>query len=121
MKLSEMSIEQQAAAICDLCEPVGTLLEDARVGQVLSALSAKDGETVGELIGRAVKKIIPLLLKEHLAELVSIAAILTGKSPQEVKKGGIIGLVRDFKSSFDGELLDFFTSSAATARTKSPA
>ena len=121
MKLSEMNIDQQAAAICDLCEPVGALLEDRRVGEALSALAAKDGETVGELIGRAVKKIIPLLLKEHLAELVSIAAILTGKTVQEVKKGGVLGVIRDVKDSFDGELLDFFTSSAATARTKSPA
>lgn len=121
MKLSEMTIEQQAAAICDLCVPVGTLLEDVRVGESLSALAAKDGETVGELIGRAVKKIIPLLLKEHLAELVSIASILTGKTVQEVRNGGIPGLIRDVKDGFDGELLDFFTSSVATARTKSQA
>lgn len=121
MKLSEMTIEKQAAAICDLCDPVGTLLEDSRVGQALSALQAKDGETVGELMGRAVKKIIPLLLKEHLSELVSIASILTGKSPQEVKKGGIPGLVRDVKSSFDGELLGFFKSPADMERTKSQA
>lgn len=121
MKLSEMTIERQAAAICDLCAPVGALLEDPRVGEALSALNAKDGETVGELIGRAVKKIIPLLLKEHLAELIAIASIMTGKSVKEVKKGGIPGLVRDIKSSFDGELLDFFKSSADAERTKSPA
>lgn len=121
MKLSAMTIEQQVAAISDLCVPVGTLLEDRRVGEALSALSSKDGDTVGELIGRAVKNIIPLLLKDHLSELISIAAILTGKSAKEVKKGGIPGLIRDVKDSFDGELLDFFKSSADMERTKSPA
>ena len=123
MKLSEMTLEQQAAAICDLCEPVGIMLEDARVGEALGKLATKPGEssTVGELIGRFIRYAVPALLRLHLTEMVKIVSILTGKSVQDVRALGVAGITKEIVGLVDGEMLDFFKSSADMVRTKSQA
>lgn len=123
MKLSEMTLEQQAAAICDLCEPVGAMLEDARVGEALGKLATKPGEstTVGKMVGRFVRYVVPVLLRLHLAELVKIVSIMTGKSVKDVRAMGATGITKEVVGLMDGEMLDFFKSSADMERTKSQA
>ncbi len=123
MKLGEMNLEQQAVVICDLCEPVAVVLEDAKVGEAMGKLAGdpEKGSTLGEMMGRFVRHVVPLMLRNHLNEIVKIVSVLTGKKPEEVRKSGIGGMTRDLIGCFDAELLDFFKSSADTGRTKSQA
>lgn len=123
MKLSEMTLQQQAAVICSLCEPVGTLMEDQRVGHALGKLAhdPDGGATFGELIGRFVKYVVPVLLNCHLREMVRIVSIMTNKAEKDVEKLGIVGITKEVIAMMDGDLLDFFKSSADTERTKSQA
>lgn len=108
MKLSEMNTEQLAACLCKLAEPVGVLTADEEIADTIKQVGDNKAKPVYSVIGGAVAKLIPLMLKKHERETYGILAALTGKSEAELKAQNGLQTIKDAKECFDKELLDFF-------------
>ena len=120
MKLSEMNTVQMAAALCKMAKPVGHLMQDTELLKAI-AQEGDEAQTLGEKIGSLVPEIIPALLEKHFDATVLILSALTGKSEKAIREQKGLQTVRDIMDSFDGDLMDFFFSSAGTERTESKA
>lgn len=117
MKLSEMNTVQLSSALCKMAKPVGELMQDTALLRAIA--SAGDGATTfGEKIGALVPEIIPALLEKHFDATVLILSAMTGKSEKTIREQKGMQSVRDIMECFDGDLLDFFFSSAGTERTE---
>lgn len=122
MKLSEMDTRQMAEALCGLAEPFGNMAEDkAFTDGMADALRRKQEGTIGEQLSGAIKAMLPLLLRDHLEDVIAVAAALTGKSREQVAKQRGMETIRDLMDCFDKDLVDFFRSSARPGQTKSEA
>lgn len=118
MKLSSMTTDQACDCMLALAEPVGNIVEDAKVSAALSEIFARNGEiSKAELTGLALKKVLPLALREHRADVYQILSALTGKTVKEIGEQTIGQTIEDAKGVLDKDLADFFTSSAATAQS----
>ena len=118
MKLSEMNTAQLAKALCTLSAPVGRLVEDVELMRGI-ADAGKGKETMGEKLGALLPKVIPALLDKHFDDVVLILSALTGKTAEAIRKQNGFETIKDVRSCFDGDLLDFFKSSAGMERTES--
>ena len=122
MKLSEMSTDRACDCMLALAEPVGNIVEDGKVAAAITDLmSQSDKITAAEAVGKAVRKILPLALREHRADVYQILAALTGKTTVEIAAQPIGQTISDAKGAFDRDLADFFQSSAATAQSAASA
>lgn len=120
MKLSEMNTVQMAKALCELAAPVGRLAEDVELMRGM-ADAGQGKNTLGEKLGALLPKVIPALLDKHFDDVVLILSALTGKSGEVIRAQKGVQTIRDIQSCFDGDLLDFFKSSAGMERTESQA
>lgn len=117
MKLSEMNTAQLAKALCTLSAPVGRLVEDVELMRGI-ADAGKDKSTIGEKMGALLPKVIPALLDKHFDDVVLILSALTGKTAAAIRKQNGFETIKDVRSCFDKDLLDFFKSSADMERTE---
>ncbi len=118
MKLSEMNTVELAQALCLLAAPVGRLAEDVELLKGMAA-AGEGKETLGEKLGALMPTVIPALLDKHFDDVVLILSALTGKTPAAIRKQKGFETIRDIRACFDGDLLDFFKSSAGMERTES--
>lgn len=118
MKLSEMNTVEMAKALCQLAAPVGRLAEDVELLRAIAS-AGKDKNTLGEKLGALLPQVIPALLGDHFEDVVLILSALTGKAPEAIRQQKGTETVKDLMQCFDGDLLDFFKSSAGMERTES--
>ena len=137
MKLSEMTVDQLTDCLCEIAAPVGNITSDPDIVALLKEFAAKgkaakakedtpDAEkkeekadiTMVELVGGVLAKAVPLMFKKHKNDTLRIIAALNGKTVREIERENGIAVIKMLKSSFDKELLDFFTSSKPTEKTE---
>lgn len=110
MKLSEMSTEQGVQVMIKLAGPVGNITSDEEFYQMLRDFAAKAGDTSPiALIDEVCKRLVPVALVKHKADLYAIVAALTGKTAKKIAEQKLTETISDIKSSLDKEFLDFFT------------
>lgn len=117
MKLSEMNTVEMAKALCQLAAPVGRLAEDVELLRAIAS-AGKDKNTLGEKLGALLPQVIPALLGDHFEDVVLILSALTGKTAAAIRKQNGFETIKDVRSCFDRDLLDFFKSSADMERTE---
>lgn len=120
MKLSEMSTADMAKALCKMAAPAGRLCADVKMMRCI-AEAGKGKETLAEKLAALMPEVIPALLGEHFDDLVTILSALTGKDEEAIRRQKGVETIRDISECLDGDLLDFFKSSAGMERTESPA
>lgn len=119
MKLSEMNTKQLAKALCELTQPVANICGDAEVMSALAVVrDMQAGKNVG-CIADVIAKVMPVLLDKHYGDATAILSALTGKSREEIDRQSGMQTVTDIMTCMDGDVLNFFTSSAPTAQTPS--
>ena len=64
-------------------------------------------------LAQIVGALVPALMGAHFDDMVTIVAAMTGKTEEGVRAQNGFATVRDVKSFFDEDFLDFFRSSAA--------
>ena len=77
MRLSEIQGERAIEVIADLIEPFSNIATDPNIKSVLQ-IRKKENETAEEAAIRAIKKNIPVLLKDHKKDVAQVIGILEG-------------------------------------------
>lgn len=119
MKLSEMTTERAADALCELTPYIAAISTDEELmEEIRSSIDPKKAANRAELMvlgAEKLSRIVPILLKKRRAELFGILSVLNLRTPEQIAKQNILitmGQVRDMVK--DRELVDFFKSCAST-------
>lgn len=112
MKLSEMNTEQLAACLCRIAAPVERIGKDAHISAFFKENAGKTDTTVIELVSASIGALTPVLLGDHLADVMAILSALTDKTQAELRAQKGVQTVRDIRAVIDQDLMDFFKSSA---------
>ncbi len=114
MKLSELTTEQAADVLCELTPYIANITGDKALLDKLDKKFDSKGKSVVELYTYGAQKyatLVPMLLKDHRADVFGILSILNGTTAEEVAKQNILTTILQIRSVFkDKELLDFFKS-----------
>ena len=114
MKLSEMNTQPLAACLCKIAPALERIGMDEATNRAFAALSGKlDGGTRMQQLAQMVGALVPTLLGAHFDDIVIIVSAMTGKTEEGVRTQNGFATVRDVKSFFDEDFIDFFKSSAA--------
>lgn len=121
MKLSEIKGERAIDAIADLIEPIARIAEDKEAAKLFKRERCPKGQTARAFLLKRIRTSVPVLLRNHKADLIEIMATVEGVSPEvyaqslSVAKliGDIFGLLND------GEFLSLFGLAQETEETSS--
>lgn len=116
MKISEMTNDQACDAIVRLTTPVANITDDPKLEPMLKELAnneSKSGVSNLKLISSMLPKFVPLMLKDHKADLYEIISILSGKAKAEIGKMKLTETISILKESIDEDLISFFRSSSS--------
>lgn len=111
MRLSEIQGERAIEVIADLIEPFSNIATDPNIKSVLQ-IRKKENETAEEAAIRAIKKNIPVLLKEHKKDVAQVIGILEGIDPEKLNVLEIIKGLSEMMT--DKTLMQLFSSAVLT-------
>lgn len=107
MRLSEIQGERAIEVIADLIEPFSNIATDPNIKSVLQ-IRKKENETAEEAAIRAIKKNIPVLLKDHKKDVAQVIGILEGIDPEKLN---ILEIVKGLSEMMtDKTLMQLFSS-----------
>jgi len=118
MKLSEMTNDQAAEALIELSIPVGNICDSEDFTAIVDEYKAIKDIPVIQAIGRMLPKILALLLRTHKNDVYQIIGILNDCPAGKVAKMNFGETVRLVRSSYDGVLHGFFTSTMQQATSE---
>ena len=111
MRLSEIQGERAIEVIADLIEPFSNIATDPNIKSVLQ-IRKKENETAEEAAIRAIKKNIPVLLKDHKKDVAQVIGILEGIDPEKLN---ILEIVKGLSEMMtDRTLMQLFSSAVLT-------
>lgn len=124
MKLSQLTTDGAADALCVIAPHVYNITSDrAIVESVGKALNVEKTENLyGQylLIADRIVEILPLLLKDHRADVYGILSVLNECTAEEIASQNILKTIRQVREAIhDEELRDFFKSSVHTEKNAS--
>ncbi len=109
MKLSEMNVNELSDCLLILADPVANILEDPGLGGYLREFaSEKKEQNRAAMLGKAAKKLLPILLRDHRKDLILIISALTGLTVDVIENQNGLATIRQAVELIDKELLDFF-------------
>jgi hypothetical protein len=114
MKISEMSFNQACDATVRLVDPIARITSDDRVEPLLKELASHQGESGANairIISSMLPRFVPMLLKDHRADLVEILAILGDKKSKDIEAMKLNDVIRLVRESLDEDIIGFFKSS----------
>lgn len=114
MKLSDMSTEEMAVALCRIAAPVERICSDPAFGEMLRGIqeNGKKRMTVREAVAAAFGALVPALLDRHREDTYVVLSVLTGKHVEDIKRQRGMDTVQDVMRCVDKDLLSFFKPSA---------
>lgn len=118
MKLSSLSSDELADALCLLAPPLSRLAEDPAVGESLSGFrrAQEDGLPLITAAGKLIGGLIPALLKSRREDTLAVLAVLTGKPVPELRAQPGLTTVADAVRCWDEDLALFFSCAGGGAR-----
>ena len=112
MKITAMRGADALNALCDLVEPASRIVEDQVTLEAFRKLSLLDGKSLHPMAMYAMMAmILRPVIKAHSEDLMQIAAALTGKPLDEVRKQTLMQTVKEVRAVWDEDIRDFFISS----------
>ena len=119
MKLSEMTTERAADALCELVPYIsGIVTDEELMAEIRRAIDPKQAINKAELMllgAEKIGKIAPILFKKRREDLFGILGVLNSKSAEEIGRQNILitmGQIREMVK--DRDMIDFFKSCANT-------
>lgn len=121
MKLSELSTDRAADALCEISAFLLNILTDEALRDSLKKqIDAEQPQTAGEKYAIGVQKIgqwVPLILKKHRDDVCGILAAINSVSIGEIRAQSLAETMRQMKDlAEDKDLIDFFKSCASAAK-----
>lgn len=114
MKLSELTTERAADVLCEVTPYIANITGDKALLDELGNKFDSKGKSVAELYTFAAHKyaqLVPLLLKDHRADVFGILAALNETTSEQIGKQKVMETVKQVGELFrDKELLSFFKS-----------
>lgn len=122
MKLSELSTDKAMDVLCELTPYIGSIANDKEVVSAIGKVM-KGGQDINRygqamlLLGR-VGDFLPLLLKNHRADIYGILSVMNGRPVSEIASQKLMDTMGQFRELLrDEEFVGFFKSSARQARS----
>lgn len=115
MKLGDMSTVEMGKALCQIAPAIERIVEDPKFTELMRPKKEEERQTVAHILA----VMAPVLLDSHLDDTLTVLSVLTGKKVTELRKQKGTQTIKDIMQCMDKDIVDFFTSSAASAATKS--
>lgn len=114
MKLSDLSTERAADVLCEITPYIANLAGDKKLLDALKEKLGIEKMSVAEVYTYGAQKlavIVPIVLKDHRADMFGLLAVLNETSPDEIAKQTILTTMQQISDLVqDKELRDFFSS-----------
>lgn len=99
MRLSDIKGDRTLEVIADLIDPIANIAEDEAAAAMFRREKLPEGMSVKKfLLGRA-RKSIPILLKSHKADIISILSAIDGTTREAYKE--TLDMVKLFRDCVD--------------------
>lgn len=122
MKLSDLSTDKAMDVLCELTPYIGSIANDKEVVSAIGKVM-KGGQDINRygqamlLLGR-VGDFLPLLLKNHRADVYGILSVMNERPVAEIASQKLMDTMGQFRELLrDEEFVGFFKSSARQAQS----
>ncbi len=118
MKLSELTTDRALDVLCELTPHIYSITSDKNIVDSVSKVVRADLDNTSlygqyMIIADRVVEVLPLLLKNHRADVYGILSVLNEKPVDEIRAQPVRDTIRQAREAFrDEDLLSFFRSSA---------
>lgn len=113
MKLSEKTTDEVREILCQIAPMAANIFGDKKLMDSLSEKMPEGKHSIVELYRFAANKyavIVPVVLKDHCADVYGILAVLENKTPQEIGKQRFMTTMEQVREAVqDKELMDFLS------------
>lgn len=112
MRLSDIKGERAIEVIGELIDPIANIAEDKEASAIFQRKKLPEGMDAKAFVVARLRKGLPVLLRKHKGDVVSILAALEGVTPAEYAETLDLGkVVKDLTELLtDKEFMAFFTS-----------
>lgn len=115
MKLSKMTTDQAADALCEMTPYIANIMSDEELlSELRGAIDATKANTRAEMLALAaekVSKVVSVIMKKRRNDLFGILSAVNGKTQEEICGQNVLVTMVQVREIFkDKELLDFFRS-----------
>jgi len=83
MKLSDIKGERTIDVIAEITVPIADIAADKVASELFTRKPLPKGKTTQQFMAERIKKALPVLLKDHKKEVVTILSVLAGVSYDE--------------------------------------
>lgn len=122
IKISELSTDKSCDILCEITPFLSGIVTDESLMDTLSKTISTKGKTRAAVVLEGVGKIntiVPILLKDHRADVFGVLAVLGETTAEAVAAQNILVTVKQVRElAQDKELLDFLQSFAAQEQTE---
>lgn len=113
MKLSDIKGDRVLDVIADIIDPVANMAQDKDVAAMFERKAVPDGMEARDFFAQRMRKGLPVLLKNHKADIITVMAAIEGVTPEQYAAS--LDLPKLFTDVMeivtDNALLDFLSSS----------
>lgn len=114
MKLSDLSTDRAADVLCEITPYIANLAGDKKLLDTLKEKLGSEKMSAAEVYTYGAQKlavIVPIVLKDHRADVFGLLAVLNETAPDEIAKQNILTTMQQISDLVqDKELHDFFSS-----------
>lgn len=97
MKLSDIKGERVLEVIADIIDPVANIAEDDAAAALFRREKLPEGVTAKKFLTDRIRNAVPVILRDHKADIISILAAIGGVTPEEYSESlSIPKLMTDF-------------------------
>lgn len=83
MKLSDIKGDRVLDVIADIIDPIANMVQDKDVAAMFEREAVPDGMEARDFFAKRMRKGLPVLLKSHKADIITIMAAIEGVTPDQ--------------------------------------
>lgn len=83
MKLSDIKGDRVLDVIADIIDPIANMVQDKDVAAMFEREAVPDGMEARDFFAKRMCKGLPVLLKSHKADIITIMAAIEGVTPEQ--------------------------------------
>jgi hypothetical protein len=122
LKLSDIKGDRTLEVIAEVIEPISNIAENPEAAKLFKREKLPEGVTPKEFLLARAKKSVPVILKDHKEDVMSILAAIEGVTPKQYAENlNLVKLVRDFTELLADEAFAVLFISAQNGNTSGSA
>ena len=83
MKLSDIRGDRVLDVIADIIDPIANIVQDKDVAAMFERKAVPEGMDAREFFAERMRKGLPILLKNHKADIIAVMAAIEGVTPEQ--------------------------------------